>query len=77
MESVHRAHGLNPSNQQPHWITAVAAYVNTDLIASGMIDVIVLFSMRSFMFVVWMAQDRTMVSFACGRLRSSVSLRKL
>jgi len=29
------AHGHNPENKEPHWITAVATLVNTDISASG------------------------------------------
>lgn len=33
--TVKEAHGINPQNAQPLWITAVAALVNSDLVASG------------------------------------------
>lgn len=33
--NVKDAHGINEKNGQPFWITAVAAFVNTDLVASG------------------------------------------
>lgn len=29
------AHGINPNNFQPFWITAVASLLNTNLVASG------------------------------------------
>ncbi|CAH1970343.1 unnamed protein product [Acanthoscelides obtectus] len=32
---IHNSHELDKSNQQPYWISAVAALVNTDLVASG------------------------------------------
>lgn len=33
--SAKTAHGCNPTNQEPYWITSVASLQNTDLIASG------------------------------------------
>ena len=33
--SVAAAHGISSSNNQPNWISAVAAMTNTDLVASG------------------------------------------
>lgn len=33
--SAKTAHGRNPTNQEPYWITSVASLQNTDLIASG------------------------------------------
>ncbi|KAJ8956219.1 hypothetical protein NQ314_006752 [Rhamnusium bicolor] len=35
---IHNAHGLNDTNQQPYWITAVTALLNTDVVASGSQD---------------------------------------
>ncbi|KAK5639639.1 hypothetical protein RI129_012131 [Pyrocoelia pectoralis] len=35
---VKEAHGCDPSNLQPFWITSIAVLVNTDLIASGSND---------------------------------------
>ncbi|VEN36040.1 unnamed protein product [Callosobruchus maculatus] len=32
---IHNAHEVDKSNQQPNWISAVTAFVNTDLVASG------------------------------------------
>jgi ribosomal RNA-processing protein 9 len=36
--SVKAAHGDDPSNSQPHWITAVASFPHSDVIASGSHD---------------------------------------
>lgn len=33
--SAKDAHGINPQNRQPFWVTAVASLKNTDLVASG------------------------------------------
>lgn len=35
---IQNAHGINVTNQQPHWISSVASFVNTDLVASGSHD---------------------------------------
>ncbi|XP_066149776.1 U3 small nucleolar RNA-interacting protein 2 [Euwallacea fornicatus] len=36
--SIQAAHGKDPSNSQPRWITAITALTNTDLVASGSMD---------------------------------------
>ncbi|XP_065165035.1 U3 small nucleolar RNA-interacting protein 2-like [Atheta coriaria] len=36
--SIKSAHGIDETNDQPLWITALAALVNTDLVASGSYD---------------------------------------
>ena len=33
--TVHEAHGKDPVNQEPRWISALAALPSTDLIATG------------------------------------------
>ena len=33
--TVRAAHGVDPINQVPHWISAIASLPMTDLIASG------------------------------------------
>lgn len=38
MAFVNEAHGVNPMNSEPNWITALASYLNTDLVASGSHD---------------------------------------
>lgn len=38
LSSVKQAHGCDPTNNQPLWISCVAALVNTDLIATGSND---------------------------------------
>lgn len=35
---IQNAHGIDVTNQQPHWISSVTSLVNTDLVASGSHD---------------------------------------
>lgn len=35
---IQNAHGIDTSNDQPYWITAIAAHLNTDLVATGSQD---------------------------------------
>ncbi|RXG53752.1 U3 small nucleolar RNA-interacting protein 2 [Armadillidium vulgare] len=35
---IQAAHGKNPENNEPFWLTSVASLVNTDVIASGSLD---------------------------------------
>jgi len=38
MQCIENAHGKDPMNNQPYWITSLAVLVNTDLVASGSYD---------------------------------------
>jgi hypothetical protein len=35
LSTVHNAHGKDPVNQEPRWISAIATLPSTDLIATG------------------------------------------
>ena len=35
---VRRAHGTDPSNEEPNWVSALATLHNTDLVATGSCD---------------------------------------
>lgn len=34
--TIKSAHGVDPLNGDPNWLTAAAALVNTDIVATGM-----------------------------------------
>ncbi|XP_050299763.1 U3 small nucleolar RNA-interacting protein 2 [Anthonomus grandis grandis] len=38
LQTIEHAHGKEDANEQPRWITAVAALMNTDLVATGSYD---------------------------------------
>ena len=38
MSRVKRAHGTDPSNDEPNWVSALATLHNTDLVATGSCD---------------------------------------
>ncbi|KAK7865297.1 hypothetical protein R5R35_012590 [Gryllus longicercus] len=33
--TIHKAHGVDETNDQPHWLTSISTLINTDLVASG------------------------------------------
>ena len=35
---MHHSHGVDPTNQDPHWVSALAAHRNTDLLLTGSRD---------------------------------------
>jgi hypothetical protein len=38
--TVYNAHGKDPTNQEPRWISALATLPSTDLVATGNIELI-------------------------------------
>ncbi len=65
--SIPAAHGVGSTNNQPNWISSVAALANTDLIASGKYQYLRIFSKLSIYFCVQAgSQDGFIRLWKCG-----------